>query len=157
MLKNCLTCGEEFKTKPSLIKRGLGKYCTRKCQPPPTKGHKHSDETKQQMKESQKGSKHHHWKGGIKISGGYVFMKIYNHPFRNKNYVKRSRLAVEKEIGRYLTPEEVVHHRGKKYDDLPHMLMAFCSDSAHGRFHQNPKNVKPEEIIFDGRKLLKIL
>jgi len=31
--------------------------------------------------------------------------------------------------------------------------MAFINKSAHIRFHGNPNNVKPEEIIFDGRLL----
>jgi len=31
MKKNCLICGKEFKTHPSLIKRGGGKYCSVKC------------------------------------------------------------------------------------------------------------------------------
>lgn len=34
--------------------------------------------------------------------------------------------------------------------------MCFSSNSAHKRWHKDPKNVKPEEIIFDGRKLLSI-
>lgn len=29
--KNCLVCETEFQTKPSLIKKGYGKFCSRKC------------------------------------------------------------------------------------------------------------------------------
>ena len=69
------------------------------------------------------------------------------------NYYEH-RLVVERHLGRSLTKKvEVVHHLGEKDDNRPQMLMAFTSNSAHLRFHHNPKNVKPKEIIFDGRKL----
>lgn len=29
---SCIGCGKEFRSKPSWIKRGYGKYCSRKCQ-----------------------------------------------------------------------------------------------------------------------------
>jgi hypothetical protein len=32
MIKHCLTCDKEFKTYPCLVKKGFGKYCSRKCQ-----------------------------------------------------------------------------------------------------------------------------
>ena len=31
MIKECLYCQKEFKTIPSVTKRGLGKFCSRKC------------------------------------------------------------------------------------------------------------------------------
>jgi len=60
---------------------------------------------------------------------------------------------LKKHIKRYLTRKEVVHHLGERDDNRPHMLMAFTGISAHMRFHHNPNNVKPSEIIFDGRLL----
>lgn len=32
MIQVCQVCSKEFVTKPSLVKRGWGKYCSRKCQ-----------------------------------------------------------------------------------------------------------------------------
>jgi hypothetical protein len=99
------------------------------------------------------GEKHHNWKGGrIFNSGGYVIVYQPRHPFNYKKYVPEHRLVVEKQIGRYLNPEEVVHHLDKKTDNRPEMLMAFVNNSSHLRF-EHGKKVKPEEIIFDGRKL----
>lgn len=31
LTKNCLVCETEFQTKPSLVKKGYGKFCSRKC------------------------------------------------------------------------------------------------------------------------------
>lgn len=31
MIRKCLKCGEEFKTFPSQVKQGKGKYCSHKC------------------------------------------------------------------------------------------------------------------------------
>jgi len=107
------------------------------------------------------GENHPRWGGGIKTNYyGYIFIYQIDHPFRNKaNYVKRSRLIMEEHLGRYLTPKEQVHHKGVKYpiksiqnrqDDRIENLMLFKNNSAHKRFHYNPDNVKPEEIIFNG-------
>ena len=137
--KNCSNCGKEFKTFPCEIKKGGGIYCSLKCHPRNNKGHKHFN-----------------WKGGRrKDRYGYVLIYNPNHPFcLSGNYVFEHRLIIESQIERYLTPKEVVHHRGDVDDNRPHMLMAFSSNSAHKRFHGNPDNVRPEEIIFDGHSLL---
>ena len=102
------------------------------------------------------GSKHPRWKGGKHINTqGYILIYTPNHPFCDKNNcVREHRLVIEQQISRYLTPKETVHHLGEKHDNKHNMLMAFINDSAHQRFHSNPDNVKPEEIIFDGRSLL---
>ncbi len=101
------------------------------------------------------GSKNPNWKGGkIKKNTGYIFIKKRSHPFSDKQgYIQEHRLVVEKQIGRYLLPDEATHHLGKRDDNRPHMLMAFVNNSAHTRFHKNPNNVKPKEIIFDGHNL----
>ena len=84
---------------------------------------------------------------------GYLLILQPEHPFCNKKgYVRRSHLVIEKYLGRYLKNGETAHHRNKiKTDDRVKNLMAFVSNSAHMKFHHNPDNVKPEEIIFDGR------
>lgn len=177
MLKNCLTCGKEFQTFPSKIKKGYGKYCSHKCRRytseakirmsnahkgrkrPEISGRnhpmwrkKHSPKTKRRMSEANKGSKNPSWKGGKIIHDGYVLINNPDHPSASNGYVLEHRLIIEKQIGRYLTPQETVHHRGKKDDNRPHLLIAFISNPVHMRFHKNPNKVRPEEIIFDGRK-----
>ena len=72
-------------------------------------------------------------------------------------YIFEHRLVIEKYIKRYLGRKESVHHLDEiKSNNAPNNLMAFTSESAHQRFHKDPNNVRPEEIIFDGR-IFKIL
>lgn len=159
VFRNCLTCGKEFKTRPSRIKMGWGKYCSLKCRPfEGFKGRTHSIESRQKISKGLigilKGPNHPRWKGGRKRQFGYIQIRKPTHPFSDSHgYIFEHRLVIEKQIGRYLTSKEVSHHRGKKDDNKPNMLMAFSSQSAHLRFHKNPKNVKPKEIIFDGLKI----
>lgn len=116
-----------------------------------------SEETCEKMKKNAKrGSKNHNWKGGKYFSiDGYIFVRSLKHPFVSKNgYVFEHRLIIEKHLGRFIDKNEVVHHINKiTNDNRSENLMAFISNSAHKRFHKNPNNVKPFEIIFDGRKL----
>ena len=99
------------------------------------------------------GKKHPNWKGGKYMTrAGYVVVLNPKHPFADiKGYIFEHRIIVEKQIGRYLKPKEKCHHLEKKDNNNPKMLMAFINNSAHIRFHKNPDNVKPKEIIFDGR------
>jgi hypothetical protein len=66
------------------------------------------------------GSKHPNWKGGKNINhNGYIVVYCSEHPYRNNhNYVFEHRLVIEKNIGRYLKPTEVIHHiNGVKTDN----------------------------------------
>jgi hypothetical protein len=59
-----------------------------------------------------------HWKGGKYINQGYVYILTPEHPFCKKNgYVAEHRLVIEKEIGRYITKKESIHHKNKKRND----------------------------------------
>jgi len=104
--------------------------------------------------EFKKGQIPWNFKGEIERKG-YLVVHLSKHPYSDKQgYVKKHRLVVEEEIKRYLLPNEKVHHINevKTDNDLTNLIL-FSSESAHQRFHKNPDNVKPYEIIFDGRKL----
>lgn len=78
--------------------------------------------------------KSHFWKGGRIIDkDGYILVLVPVHPFANQNgYVREHRLVVEKYIGRYLTPDEVVHHiNHKKDDNRIENLRLYVSSSLH--------------------------
>ena len=111
--------------------------------------------TKEKMSEAHKGPKHFNWKGGkIKTLDGYILIKKWEHPFCNKNgYVYEHRLAIEKQIGRYLKSEEFCHHVNEiKNDNRIKNLMLFKNGGYHLAFHRwGHCNIKG--IIFDGRKL----
>ena len=93
------------------------------------------------------GEKSQRWKGGIYTpKKGYVYIYSPEHPFCDcRKYVKRSRLVMEKHLGRYLQPEETVHHKGTKYpihskenrqDDRIENLQLFETRGEHIKFHK---------------------
>jgi len=101
------------------------------------------------------GENHPRWKDGkFRDKSGYIYILRPKHPFCNcRGYIMEHRLMVEAQIGRYLLPTEICHHiNGIKTDNCPQNLMVFVNHSAHVRFEKSG-NVKPSEIIFDGRKL----
>src|SRR3990167_11065751 len=63
--------------------------------------------------------KNYFWKGGrIVDKSGYILLKNNEHPFCNSGgYVREHRLVMEKHLGRYLQPKEVVHHENEIRND----------------------------------------
>lgn len=126
-------------------------------------GKKHSEKTKIKISLSKKGNcspqdgkNNFNWKGGrSKDADGYIRIYSPNRQFPSKhnNQFLEHILVIEDHLKRKLLSSEQIHHLGLRDDNQLHMLMVFSSQSAHQRFHHNPANVKPEEIIFDGRLL----
>jgi hypothetical protein len=81
---------------------------------------------------------HKYFKGETKNSYGYALIKKRNHPFcDSQGYIKRSRLVMEKFLGRYLKSKEVIHHiDGNKGNDNLCNLMLFETDKLHLRYHR---------------------
>ena len=100
-------------------------------------GKKFSKEHCENIAESKKGTKNN-WKGGIRRHNGYVYIYSPDHPFCDCNkVVKRSRLTMEKSIGRHLTRKEVVHHiNGIKDDDRIENLKLFSNNGEHNKEHK---------------------
>lgn len=165
----CIYCKRFFKAFLCHIKIGK-KYCSNKCKNLNRRGKKNTPESKQKLRDTWNNpgfrkhmSKVHtgklkekssHWNGGkVTLKTGYILIYSPDHPrsIFSKRYVFEHILVVEKSLGRYLKKGETIHHLSNKNDNRRHKLMAFVSHSAHMRFHNNPANVKPEEIIFDGR------
>lgn len=133
----CQTCKKEFWAPDCWIKANR-KYCSWRCNPFVWKKGKKPNKTS-----FQKGSKNLKWKGG-KYKNWYR-RTIYSpsHPRANKRgYLARYVIVMEKHLGRFLKPKEVVHHINKiKDDDRLENLMLFPNHRAHLRFHcQSRKN-----------------
>lgn len=103
-------------------------------------GKKHSKEAKIKMSKNMLGKtkeQSHHWKGGKHITKkGYIWIRFPEHPFVKKNkYISEHRLIMEKKIGRYLSPSEVVHHINHNPSDNRIENLMLCDKSKHAKIH----------------------
>jgi hypothetical protein len=87
------------------------------------------------------GSSNPNWLGGKIEHKDYIYIKELNHPYCSKEgYVAEHRLVMEKKLGRYLKPEEVVHHINNiPNDNRIENLMLFKNSGNHTKFHWNSR------------------
>ncbi len=92
---------------------------------------------------SKPGALNPNWKGG-EISDGHGQILIYSpqhpNPSWQGTHVYRYRLVVEKHLGRYLTPDEVVHHINENPSDDRIENLQVMSQSEHMKLHQSKRN-----------------
>ncbi len=83
-----------------------------------------------------RGKNHGLYKNGTTITKGYFWVLVSSHPRRTpRGYVKRCWLVMEKKLGRYLKPGELVHHRNhNSMDDRPSNL-ELSNNSSHAKEH----------------------
>lgn len=99
------------------------------------------------ISESVKGEKSGRWKGGTYVNNlGYRYVRSEDHPHRNKDsYVLEHRIVMESIVGRYLTKNEVVHHRDRnRLNNSPDNLFLFPNNKAHTSFHNYQIYVDPD-------------
>ena len=83
------------------------------------------------------GSGNPKWRGGKTMYDGYIYRYSPHHPHAiKKGYVAEHRLVMESIIGRFLLPEESVHHiDGNKENNLSENLMLMESEGKHRKLH----------------------
>jgi hypothetical protein len=154
----CETCGREFYAPGWTIKRGFGKFCNFMCninlfkagEPSKNKGVKNPGWTNSgSFKKGENiGENHPSWNGGrVMLETGYVLLFKPEHPHAkyNENYIQEHRWVMEQSLGRYLEPDERVHHINfNKADNRIENLMLFSSESEHQKYHWK---IKRGEII----------
>ena len=130
----CDNCKEEFEWKQSNYCYEVSKhhFCNRDCYYEWRKDYHNNPR----------------WNGGEAKMLGYVFVFKPEHPAANSvGYVKRSRVVMEEAIGRYLKPEEVMHHiNGIRDDDRLENLMLFENGSQHQRIGHPAKTRKLKQL-----------
>jgi len=75
------------------------------------------------------------------IQRGYKYIRCVDHPHATtRGYVLEHRLIMEEYLGRYLTPEEVVHHKnGDRLDNNIENLQLLTGKGAHRKLHEADK------------------
>ncbi len=104
-----------------------------------------------------RGEKNNFWKCGRYKHRGYIYVKNYEHPFKNKDfYVTEHRLVMESWLKenhpeseflievdgiKYLRPGVVVHHiDNNPSNNLIENLFTFKNQSKHVSYHMKPNN-----------------
>ncbi len=133
MIRNCNVCLKPFKTFPSKIKLGRGKYCSKECCLTVTNFVLEKNGGKTRFL---KGQKAHNFIGKVVNYAGYIEISAPNHPFKNNHgRVKEHRLVMEEFLGRYLDPKEVVHHVNENKQDNRIENLQLVTHKEHFKLH----------------------
>ncbi len=140
-LRSCMTLNRIGKPHPiseetkKKIKKGVNKYYAT---------HTVSEKTRKKLSDKLKGRFNPRWAGGEIKMGDYWYIWNPYHPRANiRHYVKRAIVIAEKQLGRFINQEEIIHHINcKKDDDGIENLYLFENESKHRSFHAKYESLK---------------
>jgi hypothetical protein len=90
-----------------------------------------------------------HWNGGKRITkDGYINIYKPDHPFCGSDgAVLEHRLIMEKHMGRFLNPKEVMHHiNGLKFDNRIKNLILCKNQAEHNGFHNHSRHPQEAQL-----------
>lgn len=122
--KSCNKIADELEVSPIIIYRYLDKYNIPRLN--------HIDSCHKYCSAENSST----WKGGRRKKNGYIEVKRPEHPRSGqRGYVYEHILVMETHLGRYLTTDEVVHH--KNYDKTDNRIenLQLMTQLEHNRFH----------------------
>jgi len=147
MTKRCEICGKEFETRPSFVKRGGGKYCSRGCFYSSIERESRPYGSTRISLSKQTGKK----RRLIKVEPEHKSPSV-----SKEGWEMNARYVVEKHLGRYLKTEEHVHHKDR--DTLNDSIdnLEVLSAEEHSRIHIEDahKTVRKKKALRDFEKRL---
>ena len=136
--KKCVVCGQEYYARPHKYRE----TCSLKCR------------SVLVIKTGRNvGANSGMWKGGRRQKNGYWHVRMLDHPHApSDGYVFEHRLVMEQMLGRFLEPNERVHHiNHDKSDNRPENLMLFSSNAEHTKAeHMVPRCQRCGRFIKQG-------
>ena len=146
-IMNCKTCGKQF----GYMKGNREKFCSYSCHWKSMKGIHRSSETKRRISVTKHKNGHpYNWNGGwTKNTRGYTWLWNPTHPHALKNgYISEHRVVMERHLGRFLNPGELIHHKNHiRTDNRIENLELFSSHSEHLKHHWNERHQKNQEYM----------
>ena len=147
MTKRCKICGKEFKTSPSFVKRGGGKYCSREC--------------------------FHTSIGCDSCAYGSIHITLIKKTGKKRRFIKvepghkspsvgkggwemNARYVMEKHLGRYLKTKEHVHHKDRDTlnDSIDNLEVLSAKEHSHLHIEDSLKVVRKKKSLRDFEKRL---
>jgi len=87
---------------------------------------------------------------------GRIYIKCPEHPYaNNKGFILLSHVIVESTIGRFLKPEEIVHHKdGNRWNNNPNNLTILKGQSQHAVLHNRKRISNESRTKLENKKWL---
>jgi len=145
---------KEYYYKKNMSQKEIGKLigCSQSCVMDLMKHH--NLKARIAAKRDQLGKNNSMWSGGKIEHHGYILIKDRDHPRSdNRGYVPEHVLIIEKNIGRYLKHDEVIHHldRNKKNNIISNLKLMKAKD--HNELHKKLSMYNKKKIILDVIKM----